>query len=87
MSADALFTVLLSTRSYLVTAEEAAKIRSALREGRKSIEFDALKCCGDCPEGTVRVDEDVAQVRGLISHQAPAGAGAASSGNVVPLFR
>jgi hypothetical protein len=81
-----IYTVVLRMRSYLVSAEEAASIRLAQRERRSTVAFDALKCCGDCQEGTMRVEEDVAQVRALIAHESPVLISAAET-NVIPLFR
>ncbi|HEV2738682.1 MAG TPA: hypothetical protein VGU66_08900 [Candidatus Elarobacter sp.] len=82
-----IYTVVLRMRSYLITAEDAESIRQAQRQSRATVAFNALKCCGDCSEGTMRVEEDVAQVRALIAHEDPVPVSAAASKNVIPLFR
>ena len=82
-----IYTVVLRMRSYLVTATEAASIRRAQRDRRQTVSFNALKCCGDCAEGTVRVEEDLAQVRALIVHDEPSSTTDPVATNVIPLFR
>jgi hypothetical protein len=87
MDATPIYTVVTRSRSYLVTAESAASIRGAQKNGVMSIAFDALRCCGECPEGTVRVEEDLSQIQGLIAHEKTHTVLPEGTTNVIPLFR
>jgi hypothetical protein len=85
--AEGLYTVVLRTTSYLVSATDANAIRAAQHARSRSICFEAIRCCGDCPEGTMRVEEDVAEIRALIAHETRATITEPLNSTVIPLFR
>ncbi len=85
--AEGVYTVVLRTTSYLVTSADANTIRAAQHARHRTVSFDAIRCCGNCSEGTMRVEEDLADIRALIEHEVRSMAAPAEERNVIPLFR
>lgn len=87
--APQLYTVLLRTRSYLVSEQSAETIRAAQRTRKTVVTFDALRCC-DCGDGTIQVHAEISEIRALVAHHKHGEEQPRkrlSLANVIPMFR
>lgn len=85
--AETLYTVMLATTSYVVSAGAVHALQSAAAQGRRTIRVVPIATCSHCGSHHAVVEIPLAEVRAVVRHDASGSLAVASSEKVVPLRR
>jgi hypothetical protein len=84
---ETLYTVMLTTTSYVVSAGAVHALQAAAAVGRTKIRVVPIGTCTHCSTPQRVVEIPLAQIRAIVRHDASGSLAVASSEKVVPLRR
>lgn len=85
--AETVYTVMLATTSYVVSAGAVHALRAASANGRPTVRVVPLGSCVHCREPHTSVEISLAEVRAIVRHDPSGCAALSASDKVVPLRR
>jgi hypothetical protein len=84
---ETLYTVMLTTTSYVISAGAVHALQAAAGAGRTTIRVVPIGTCTHCSTPQRVVEIPLAQIRAIVRHDASGSLAVASSEKVVPLRR
>ncbi|GAC1579787.1 MAG: hypothetical protein NVS3B7_14010 [Candidatus Elarobacter sp.] len=85
--AETVYTVMLRTTSYVVSAGAVQALQRASARGRATIRVVPIGTCAHCLTPHASIEIPLADVRAIVRHDASGSLALASSEKVVPLRR
>jgi hypothetical protein len=85
--AETIYTVMLATTSYVVSAGAVHALRAAMANGRPTVRVVPLGSCEHCSQAHTSVEVPVGEVRAIVRHDATGSFAALSRSDKVVALR